>query len=173
MQSSYLNNIIFGKFSTIMFLSFRNMMTAKTFAFRMMKFHMLRTILKQSKILNPIIKFCAINMMNMLTWFKIPSKMFFHDKTMFSNITMCCFMGMIFRKNFYISIIELFTTFPHIVIFSTYTRTFLARPWSNIFIKPKTWMSLLESALTAIFPITSGHKYIINKLIIKSSGSFM
>lgn len=45
----------------------------------------MNTLGTQEQILNPVVILNAIDMVDNLTWFKIPAKVFLHNKSVFSN----------------------------------------------------------------------------------------
>lgn len=80
---------------------------------------MFRVARKQHKIFNFIITFNPINMMNSLFFFKISSNIFFHNKTMFSNIPLIITKWMLGTKNHNITrLCYFFTSFPSSIFIS-------------------------------------------------------
>lgn len=89
--------------------------------FREMMLHMKRIIFKQSQISKVIIRTIAVNMMNMLGWFKVSSDFAFVDQSMFKNIASIITKWMIRLKNFYIFPRFYSSVFPHRVIDSSFS----------------------------------------------------
>jgi hypothetical protein len=88
---------------------------------------MSRFIRKKYKIFNSIIGFNAVNMMDYFTFFKVSSKMFFHYKSMFSNIVVSfrC-IGMVMAQYINISFANIFATVPSRVIMCLKTGAFFS-----------------------------------------------
>jgi hypothetical protein len=84
----------------------------------MMKSCMFGIIWKQHKVLNPIVSFYPIDMMDSFFRFKVSSNMFFHYKTMFKDISIERGMRMVKNICQNISIFSSeSSTFPHIAFF--------------------------------------------------------
>ena len=84
----------------------------------MMIITMSNRIFKQCKIFNSIIKFIPIYMVDYFCSFKSSPKVFFHDKSMFKNVSAFSFFS-IFGKS-YTKVVSIFSfsTFPFMTLFS-------------------------------------------------------
>lgn len=112
------------------------------FRFRMMMSLMFRFTRKILEILYSIIILYPINVVDAFCRKKIATDMFFHNKTMFSNVSSSHSKWMTFKKNKNISIpIKCLSIFPMSVSFSTlryaslsnmFSREFLIFPISNL-----------------------------------------
>lgn len=81
--------------------------------FSFVEISMLFITLQQNKITNSIINFVMIDMMNYFITFKISAQMFFHYKSMFSNITSTICKWVFFTMNKFIStVVKMNTTCP-------------------------------------------------------------
>ena len=119
------------------------------------------------KIFNPIIKFISVKMMNYFFGFKITIKMFFHYKTMFSDISKSIAKWVIALLDKFISIVHINTSIPFPIFISRYFRTmsFVTAFNRTIFTpilsnSPFFYFKFLTTKLTNSFNVV--HKLIIN-----------
>ena len=94
--------------------------------FNGMEYAMSRTVGKQHKVIDMIIKSITIYMMNNFFFKKIPTNMFFHYKSMFKNITLFSSERMFRRKNINIFFTNEFSTFPFRIFISSYCGMFFS-----------------------------------------------
>lgn len=80
---------------------------------------MTRTV-RKFKIFYSVVSFNSINMMNNFIFSKIPAEMFFHNKSMFSNVPVSIYKRMLRGKNKNVTAISHdFSTLPMRVLIST------------------------------------------------------
>ena len=97
---------------------------------QMMKFLVLTFIGKKNKIFKSIVNFVVVYMVNPFIGVKIPAKMFFHNKTMFINISTFIGIRMLRFKNLHIFALKKFLFFAKSKtnFFSMFFRKFYSFP---------------------------------------------
>ena len=74
---------------------------------------------KQHKVLNLVVQFIIVDMVNYFQGFQISTKMFLHNEPVFSDITSKRYMGMLRTKNESVSVVKIFSPFPVTMASST------------------------------------------------------
>lgn len=123
--------------------------------------------IRQFKIFDSVICFIVVFVMDYLMRFKIPTQLFFHYKSVLSNITTSC-RGVIRGVNHYVSLMKNPTAFPFIVFIRSKTRSLTGTRTENT---PASFVALVVGKCfsTLITLKNTFTRFIVARSIAESS----